>query len=36
MKAKVFDAKFDDGEEYIMNDFDLSILKRINTSPEKS
>jgi len=36
MKAKVFYAKFDDGEEYIMNDFVLSILKRPNTGPEKS
>jgi len=35
MKAKAFDAKFDDDEEDIVSDLDLSTLKRPNQNQKR-
>ncbi|MBB1489367.1 type II toxin-antitoxin system BrnA family antitoxin [Oceanospirillum sediminis] len=35
MKAEEFDAKFDDGEEDIIGDLDLSTLKRPNQEQKR-
>jgi hypothetical protein len=35
MKAKVFDKKFDEGKEDIIEDLDLSSLKRPNQTPRR-
>ncbi|MEX2491141.1 MAG: hypothetical protein WD425_05205 [Nitrospirales bacterium] len=35
MKAKAFDKKFDDGEVDIINDLDLSTVKRPNQSQRR-
>lgn len=35
MKAEDFDKKFDDGEEDIIDDLDLSTARRINRDPRR-
>ncbi len=35
MKAEDFDKKFDDGEEDIIDDLDLSSARRINRDPRR-
>ena len=35
MKAKDFDKKFDEGKEDIINDLDLSNIKRPNQTPRR-
>jgi hypothetical protein len=36
MKAKDFDKKFDEGEEDVINDLDLSSIRRPNQKPRVS
>ncbi|AJD47257.1 hypothetical protein S7S_04175 [Isoalcanivorax pacificus W11-5] len=35
MKAKDFDKKFDDGIEDIVDDLDLSTVRRVNQEPKR-